>query len=441
MSTSTTGYILIVDDTPANIEVVSETLTDAGFEVASVLSGERALNHTQHSEPALILLDVMMSGIDGFETCRRFKADPATCNIPIIFMTALADIDSKVKGFDLGAVDYITKPFQEQEILARVKTHLHLSSLTKTLEQKVSDRTAQLSHALQEVQASQVQLVQSEKMSALGQLVAGVAHEINNPVGCIYGNLTYVEQYMKDLLEIVALYQEYHPQPAAPIQNKLNDVELDYLREDLPKLVQSLQDSAHRIRDISTSLRTFSRVDNDRPVVFNLHEGIDSTILILKHRLNANAKRPAIEVIKNYGNIPQVECFAGQLNQVFMNIIANAIDALEDMHQGQALEDIPAQNYQITIQTALTNNQQGVLISIKDNGIGMSEEVKQKIFDHLFTTKDIGKGTGLGLAIAHQIIVEKHGGTINVHSVPGQGSEFAITLPIQPHAAAFQQKI
>ncbi|MBW4617344.1 MAG: hybrid sensor histidine kinase/response regulator [Desmonostoc vinosum HA7617-LM4] len=436
MHTSTTGYILIVDDTPANIEVVSETLMDAGFEVASVLSGERALNHMQYNEPNLILLDIMMPGIDGFETCQRLKANPKTHHIPIIFMTALADIDSKVKGFELGAVDYITKPFQEKEILVRVKTHLHLRSLTKNLEQQVAERTAQLSQALKDLQTSQIQLVQSEKMSALGQLVAGVAHEINNPVGCINGNISYVEEYIKDLLEIIDLYQQYYPQPITAIQEKFHAVDLDYLREDLPKLVQSLQESTNRICNISTSLRTFSRTDSDRPICCNIHEGIDSTLLILKHRLKANDSRPAIQVIKNYSKIPEIECYPGQLNQVFMNLLANAIDAIEQSNQKRSFEDILIKPNWIKISTEaqIEHEKESALVShiiirIQDNGIGMSELIKQKIFNYLFTTKGVGKGTGLGLTIAHQIVIEKHNGSIQVNSTPEEGTEFVITIP------------
>lgn len=432
MSTPMTGLILIVDDTPTNLEILSETLADAGFEVATALSGERALNHTKHSEPDLILLDVLMPGIDGFETCQRLKADPNTHHIPIIFMTALNDTDSKIKGFELGAVDYVTKPFQEKEILARVKTHLHLHNLTQHLEQQITDRTAQLSQALQDLRASQVQLVQTEKMSALGQLVAGVAHEINNPVSCIHGNVQYVEGYVKDLLSIVDLYQEY-TQPTAEIQAKLNAVEFDYLRDDLPKLVKSLQESAYRIRDISASLRTFSRIDSDYPILCNIHESIDSTLLILKHRLKANESRPAIEVFKQYSDIPDVECYAGQINQVFMNLLANAIDAIEKSNQERTIELLEPHSGYISIRTRAINSKQ-VQICIQDNGIGMTESVKQKVFEHFYTTKGVGKGTGLGLAIAHQIIVEKHNGSIEVNSTVGQGTEFVVTIPIKARA-------
>ena len=425
--------ILIVDDTPANLEVISDTLSDAGFEVAIAPSGERAFKQLQLQLPDLILLDVMMPIMDGFEVCQQLKANPITQDIPVIFMTALSDTESKTKGFELGAVDYITKPFQEAEVLARVKTHLQLRRLTKNLEQQVAQRTSELNRALQALQSSQLQLVQSEKMSALGNLVAGIAHEINNPLGFVNGNVNHIEEYTKDLLGLLDLYQQHYPQPIDAIQAEEEAIDLDYLREDLPKLIRSTQEGIKRITNISTSLRTFSRADSDRPIPFNLHDGIDSTLLILKHRLKANQTRPEIEVITNYGLIPKVECFAGQLNQVFMNILANAIDAIDEFLLNEKTNQ-KKRNGKIHIHTELLNR--SVMIRIKDNALGMSEEVKARIFDHLFTTKGVGKGTGLGLAIARQIVTEKHNGSIEVNSTLGQGSEFIITLPVNTQVAS-----
>jgi signal transduction histidine kinase len=416
-----TGLVLIVDDTPTNLDVISEALSDAGFDVAIATSGDRALQQLERCLPDLILLDVMMLGIDGFETCRRIKDNPRTSHIPIIFMTALADVDSKVKALDLGAVDYIAKPFHEKEVLARVRTHLQLYFLTQNLADQIAQVTADL-------QASQLRLIQNEKMSALGNLVAGVAHEINNPIGCITGNVDAVENSIGDLFRVIELYSQRAPKLDAEMEEELAAIDLDYLREDLPKLVKAMKDGGDRIKSISHSLRTFSRADADTQQKFDLHEGIDSTVLILRHRLKANEKRPAIAVITDYGSIPAVECFPGQLNQVFMNILANAIDALDEANQGRSYEDIQANPNWIKIRTWTEQNQ--VKIAIADNGLGMTEEVKARIFDHLFTTKGVGKGTGLGLAIAQQIVVEKHGGRLEVHSALGQGTEFYITLPI-----------
>jgi signal transduction histidine kinase len=416
-----TGLVLIVDDTPTNLEVISETLSDAGFDVAIATSGDRALQQMERRLPDLILLDVMMPGIDGFETCRRLKANPRTSKIPVIFMTALADADSKVQALDIGAVDFISKPFHEKEVLARVKTHLQLHQLTQTLAEQVAQKT-------KELMDSQLQVIQSEKMSALGNLVAGVAHEINNPVGCIVGNVDAVQDAIADLFKAIDLYSQQIPQPDATLAAELEELDLEYLREDLPKLIKAMEDGGDRIKSISKSLRTFSRADSDQKQSFNLHEGINSTVLILRHRLKADEHRPEIAVITDYAPLPEIECFPGQLNQVFMNILANAIDAIEESSQGLSFAEMKASPNQITIRTTLEDGQ--VKIAIADNGKGIPDDVKDRIFDHLFTTKGVGKGTGLGLAIAHQIIVEKHRGAIAVDSTPGQGTKFTLILPI-----------
>jgi signal transduction histidine kinase len=426
----TPQLVLVVDDTPTNLEVISEALTDAGYEVATAISGDRALKQIQHTLPDLILLDVQMPGVDGFETCRRLKENPDTLDVPIIFMTALSDPDSKVKGFNLGAVDYITKPFQEKEVLARVSTHLKLRSLSRELEHQVRERTAELSATIDRLQQSQIQLIQSEKMSALGNLVAGIAHEINNPVGFIAGNLKPAREYIQDLFHVIGLYQANCRDLSEDVAATIDSIDLDYIQEDLPKLLTSLQEGTDRIRSISMSLRIFSRADQEHKVPFDIHEGLDSTILILKHRLKANKHRPAIEVTRDYGELPPIECFPGQLNQVFMNLLTNAIDALEQANQERSFEEIQACPNSILIQTQLINPTH-VLIRIQDNGCGMSDELKQRIFDHLFTTKPVGQGTGLGLSIAHQIIVDKHHGRLEVNSAPKQGTEFLIQIPVK----------
>ena len=286
----------------------------------------------------------------------------------------------------------------------------------------------QVQQALEDLQQAQLKIVQSEKMSALGNLVAGVAHEMNNPLGFIYASLQQAKPTFTDFVEHLRLYQENTPEPEKKITEHAEEIDLDYSLEDFPKILSAMVMACDRLQNISTSLRTFSRADKDYKVRFNIHEGIDSTFLILKHRLKANKLRPAIEVVTDYGNLPQLKCFPGQLNQVFMNILANAIDALDESNTGLSFEEIKANPNMITVKTFLEDNHAN--ISIADNGKGMSESVKQKIFDHLFTTKAVGKGTGLGLAIARQIIEETHAGKLTVNSVLGEGTEFIIAIPL-----------
>ena len=428
-----TEFILVVDDNPTNLSVLTQALKSAGFKVRVAVDGESAIEQVEYDQPALILLDVQMPGIDGFETCIRLKSNPSTYDIPIIFMTALADKESKLKGLSLGAVDYITKPFEQEEVLARVKVHLKLRSLTKTLEEK-NTQLYQLNEGLEqrvaertaELQKVQIQMIQQEKLSSLGQLVAGVAHEINNPISFISSNIEPAKQYVADLTRILQLYQKHYPQPVAEIAKESYDVDLEFILEDLPKILDSMKLGSDRIQNISNSLRNFSRSDITTKMPVNLHEGIDSTLLILRHRMKACGNQPEIQVIKHYGNLPLVTCYPGQMNQVFMNIFANAIDALQDGN-GKEITNEQLPTIKVGTEVIDKNN---VAIRIADNGSGMTEEVKQHIFEPMFTTKTVGKGTGLGLSICRQIIEEKHGGNLSCISAPGEGTEFVIEIPL-----------
>ena len=427
--------ILVVDDNPTNIQVLFEILNQSGYRVAIAKSGEEALDRLRSFLPDLLLLDVMMPGIDGFETCRRLKASSVTQEIPVMFMTALSDPVDRLRGLKLGAVDYITKPLQHEEAIARINVHLQLRHLQKKLEQEVSERTAHLTEALENLQRTQVQLVQSEKLSSLGQLVAGVAHEINNPVNFIYGNLMHARSSTEDLLRLVESIQQCYPNLNPAIQQQMEAMDFDFLKQDLPELFSSMEVGADRIRKIILSLSNFSRLDESEKRAVDLHEGIDSTLMILKSRLKAKPERPKILTIKDYGKIPKVICYPSQLNQVFMNLLSNAIDALEDAYENRKSNPEATNNcdLQIRLHTECLNKN-WVRICIADNGPGIPEALRSQLFEPFFTTKPPGRGTGLGLSISHQIVVEKHGGRILCNSIDGKGTEFAIEIPLKQQA-------
>ncbi|MGK7928150.1 MAG: ATP-binding protein [Spirulina sp.] len=294
----------------------------------------------------------------------------------------------------------------------------------KTLEQKNDE----LSETLTKLQSTQLQLIQNEKMSGLGQLVAGVAHEINNPINFIYGNLVHTEEYAETLLKLIALYQQYYPQPDREIHEELEKADLAFLQQDFPKVVKSMKMGSQRVREIVNSLRSFSRLDEADFKEANIHEGIDNTLIILQNQIKAYPERSAIQIIKNYDNLPLVPCYPAQLNQVFMNLLNNAIDALDCFRQPDS-----DRQPEITIFTeyiaGLSRENTEISIRIVDNGEGIPEEVKPRIFDPFFSTKPIGKGTGLGLSISYQIIVETHQGSLECFSTKGKGTVFQIKIP------------
>lgn len=358
-----------------------------------------------------------------------------SCSVSVKVASVASSSDVEVSvSYTAGDLKLLNM-FAVQTAVAIEKALLYEESCTAAI--AAQTQAQQIQQALHDLQQTQAQLIQSEKMSNLGQLVAGVAHEINNPINFISGNLRPACDYIQDLLDLLHLYQQHYSTPVPEIQVKAKEVDFEFLRADLPKLLASMRVGVDRIRQIVLSLRNFSRTDQAEATPVSIHEGIDSTLLILNSRLEAGAKNGGIQVVKEYGELPLVKCFASQLNQVFMNIISNAIDAIE--HQPQRIitirtevlaEDIKSRDGEHS--TTRPTRCPSVVIRIRDNGSGMSEAIRSQIFETFFTTKPIGKGTGLGLSISHQIVVEKHGGVLKCFSQPGDGTEFWIQIPVEP---------
>ncbi|MBD2445763.1 ATPase [Nostoc sp. FACHB-152] len=303
-------------------------------------------------------------------------------------------------------------------------------ALTLTKLQLVEEQSKIAKAGFRDLQHNYTRLLQNEKMAALGQLVAGIAHEINNPVNFIAGNIVHSIDYTESLLELISLYQQHYPKPVQEIQAKISEIDLNYVTADFPNLLASMKYGCDRIEEIVKSLRNFSRLDEADKKIVDIHEGMDSTLLILRSRFKEEINGKRITLVKEYGNIPLIECYPGLLNQVFMNIVANAIDALVENFPSSSLKcNLPQNNPTICIRTELTNDQY-VKICIADNGIGIAEDIQKHLFDPFFTTKPVGKGTGLGLSISYQIVVEKHRGQLNCLSTLGKGTEFIITIPV-----------
>ena len=311
----------------------------------------------------------------------------------------------------------------EVEFVSQIAAQLGVAMQHASLLTHNREKTEQLSKTLINLQETQTQLIQTEKMSSLGQLVAGIAHEINNPVNFIHANLSHLEEYTSNILQLISCYQEYCPEPSGEIQKLLEEADIEYIAEDLPKLCSSLSIGTQRIQSIVLSLRSFSRLDEAEMKPVDIHDGIEGTLLILQHRLKTDNSKININIVKEYGELPLVQCYAGQLNQVFMNLLANAIDELQSVKPLSEEDNTKT----IAITTQILEND-WVKISIKDDGNGISPESLDKLFDPFFTTKPVGKGTGLGLSISYKII-EKHCGKLYCNSILGEGAEFVIELP------------
>ena len=412
------GIILVVDDTPANLQLLESILQEKGYTVRAAISGQMALKAVRHQTPDIILLDINMPEMNGFEVCRVLKSDPALADIPVIFVSAAVDTADKLHAFEEGGVDYVTKPFQPLEVLARVTTHLSLSRVRKEL----ADKNQELEQAMCNLKLAQTQLVQSEKMAALGLLTAGIAHELNNPLNFVAASVQALKKIVTPLDELMNLCQS-QPQANAAETVELMDAwnrqhKPVELQQTMNELVNNACYGVARAAEIVSSLRIFSRLDEAEQKSANLHECLDAALLLLHSRYSDK-----IRIERKYGELPPWLCQPGKLNQVFMNLLSNAVDAIFAKPETGKDEII-----RISTRTEERSGRYYAVIEIADSGIGMTEEVKQRLFQPFFTTKDVGKGVGLGLAISHGI-VHDHGGTIEVESEAGHGSLFRVLLP------------
>jgi len=409
--------ILIVDDVPANLNLLTGILKQRGYKVRPAPCGSLALDAARHSPPDLILLDIHMPEMDGFEVCRRLKAEEALKEIPVIFISALTETRDKIHAFDAGGVDYITKPFQVEEVLARVRTHLELRRTRRELKRK----NKRLKGAVNDLKNAQIRLIQSEKMAALGVLSAGVAHEINNPLNFIKTSILSLQRDVDDLVKVASLGDSCCRDSIEPryaeMERLQEEIEYETILMEIPGLFESIIEGIRRTDEIVRSLRTFARQDEMIGKAVDIHEIIDSALIMLRNRF-----KKTVGVIRDYGNVPPIPCYVGKLSQVMINVVANAIDSIENTESSDP--------HQITIKTEAVEreNRKYAVIHIADTGKGISEDLIHKIFDPFFTTKAVGKGVGLGLFITRNIIQE-HNGYIEASSQPGHGATFSIFLP------------
>lgn len=414
--------ILIVDDQPMNLRLLTEMLDVSDYSVRAALNGSLALQAVQVKLPDLVLLDIKMPDMDGYEVCTRLKTDERTQDIPIIFLSALDEVVDKVRAFALGAVDYITKPFNTEEVLLRVKNHLSLCEAKKQLESK----NAQLKTALRQLKASQDHVLQSEKMASIGRLSAGIAHEINNPLSFIASNQSTMQAYVERLRTIIGKYRELQVLVAEQVAGKfdresclelLEDVRkvekqlnLDFMLDDAAEIQADNQIGVERIQKIVSGLSEFVKTDDETYQEADLHQEIETVLSVMAAQISDR-----IAVTKDYGQLPKIECYRNPLRQVFLNLIDNAIKAMGE--EGE-----------LFIRTRCLKNK--VQIQIRDSGGGIQEDKLGWIFDPFFSTRAVGQGVGLGLSIAYSII-NQHCGEIKVENAPEQGAVFTITLPVR----------
>ncbi|MEA5513008.1 response regulator [Nodularia sp. UHCC 0506] len=412
--------ILIVDDKLENIRFLSDFLSKHNYQVRKAINGKAALKSVNTLPPDLIILDINMPGMGGYEVCEYLKNDPKNCAIPVIFLSAGNEVNDKILAFEAGGIDYITKPFNLEEILARVQTHLKLRQLQINLH----NRNQKIQSMLLELQKTEAALIQKEKLLNASQITAGISHEINNPLNFIVGNLKPASDYSENLITLIKLYQKSFPDATPEINNFTQKIELDFVITDLRRIINSLNTGAERISSVVKALHIFSRVDESGIKPIDIQENLESVLIILRYQLVLNEGAVSISVKKNYEDTPKFIGQANLLNQALLNILQNAIQALE-----LKVNSVIDSSYHPTIWLNIsTTEQQQIRISIRDNGIGVTPENQPHLFEPFFTTKSPGKGVGLGLFTSYQIITEFHQGTLTYHNCSEGGSEFIIEI-------------
>ncbi|MBD2293416.1 response regulator [Anabaena sphaerica FACHB-251] len=413
--------ILIVDDKLENIRFLSDFLSKHHYQVRKAINGQAALMAVRTLPPDLILLDINMPGMGGYEVCEFLKNDFTTSSIPIIFLSAGNDVTDKVRAFQVGGIDYITKPFYLDEVLARIQTQLKLKDLQKELK----SRNEQLQNTLLVLQNTQAELIQKEKLVNAGRIAAGIAHEINNPLSFILGNLSPASEYSQKLISLIKLYQQAFPDATPEIRNFIDEIELDFINSDFTKIIASIHTGAERIRSVIQALHIFSRLDQSGIKPFDVHESIDSILMTLLYQLELEGS-VGISILKEYEDIPEVIGYTNLFNQALLNILQNAIEALKSRFNS-ILDSSFQPTIWINTQIMPKNH---IKISIKDNGIGIPQENKAHIFEPFFTTKSVKKGVGLGLFTSYQIITDIHKGSLIYQGCPEGCSEFIIEIPV-----------